>query len=91
MATSRPPLNAAQVAKALAAYQDTREQAVRYALGVLDPSAYHAPALPYLEVLTRVQELLAGEMARYTAQAEEQPETTADQVPPDVQEGKPDG
>lgn len=79
MATSRPPLDAAHIAKALADYQATREQAVRYALGVLDPSAFNAPALPYLEVLTRVRAVLADEMARYTAQAEEPP--AADETP----------
>ena len=70
-----PPLDEHQTAQALAAYASAREQAVRYALAQLDATAFDAPALPYLEVLTRVQDLLAGEIARYTAQAEEQPGT----------------
>jgi hypothetical protein len=77
---SRPPLDAEQVAKVIAAYHETRERAVRYALGVLDPSASNAPALPYLEVLTRMQEALAWEMARYAAWAEEPSEGGEAQV-----------
>ena len=64
---AHPPLDAEQVAKALAAYHAAREQAWRYVLGAVDPSAYNAPALPIVEVLTRVQGLVAEELARYAA------------------------
>ena len=58
------------MAKALAAYHQAREQAVRYVLGALDPTAFNAPALLYGEVLTRVQALIATEMERDAAPAE---------------------
>ena len=51
----RPPVTAQQTEAALAAYHATRERAVRYVLGALDPSASQVPDLPYLDVLTRVQ------------------------------------
>lgn len=43
----RPSLTEAQAAQALEAYQTAREQAVRYVLAALDPSAFDAPARPY--------------------------------------------
>ena len=62
----RPPLDTPQLEAALHAYWSAREQAWRYVLGAVDPSAYNAPALPMLEVLTRVQALVATELVRYT-------------------------
>jgi hypothetical protein len=62
---ARPPLTDQQAEAALHAYATAREQAVRYVLSALDPSAYDAPARPYREVLARVQELIATEIGYY--------------------------
>ena len=61
----RPVLTDQQAEAALNAYYANREQAVRYVLAQLDPGAFDAPARPYREVLTRVQELIADEIGRY--------------------------
>ena len=61
----RPVLTDQQTEAALNAYYANREQAVRYVLAQLDPLAFDAPARPYAEVLTRVQELLTAEIGRY--------------------------
>ena len=61
----RPSLDADQMAQALRNYVAAREQAVRYVLSALDPTAFDAPARPYGEVLTRVQELITAEIGRY--------------------------
>lgn len=65
----RPPLDDTQIAAAINAVHAQREQAVRYVLAALDPTAFNAPALPYAEVLTRVEELIAAEIGRYAAAA----------------------
>lgn len=78
-----PPLDTPQMEAALHAYWSAREQAWRYVLGAVDPSAYDAPALPMLEVLTRVQALVAQEMTRYTPEPASSEET-------DTQEEKTD-
>ena len=52
-----PSLDTPEMEAALHAYWLAREQAWRYVLGAVDPSAYDAPALPMLEVLTRVRGL----------------------------------
>ena len=80
----RPPLDDAQTAQALNAYYAAREQAVRYVLAQLDVTAFDAPALPYLEVLVRVQALLATEMTRYGYVAASEP--TAEEPPPAEEE-----
>ena len=82
----RPPLDGAQTRQALEAYQTAREQAVRYVLAALDPTAFDAPARPYLDVLVRVQELIMTELRRYTGEDDVPPEAAA---PTAVQEEEP--
>ena len=86
-----PPLDTPQMEAALQAYWSAREQAWRYVLGAVDPSASHAPALPMQEVLTRVRAQLEAEMARCIAQVEERTAATPEQEAPATHEGKPDG
>ena len=80
----RPPLDDQQTEALVNAYYANREQAVRYALAQLDVTAFDAPALPYLEVLVRVQALIATEMTRYGYVAA--PEPTAEEPPPAEEE-----
>lgn len=74
----QPRLTEHQTTQALNAYITAREQAVRYVLAALDPTAFDAPALPYPEVLARVYDLIATEMSHY---AEEPAEMSPDQSP----------
>ena len=60
-----PPLDTPQMEAALQAYWSAREQAWRYVLGAVGPSASNAPAPTMLEVLTRVQALVVQELAHY--------------------------
>ena len=80
----RPPLDDQQTEALVNAYYANREQAVRYALAQLDVTAFDAPALPYLEVLVRVQALIATEMTRYGYVAASEP--TAEEPPPAEEE-----
>ena len=76
----RPPLDPEQTAAALNTYYAAREQAVRYVLAQLDPTAYNAPALPYDEVLAHVQDLLTAERGRYAEAARIAEEAKAAEV-----------
>jgi hypothetical protein len=83
-----PPLDAQQTAQALQAYRTAREQAVRYVLSALDPTAFDAPALPYDEVLVRVYDLLGDELVRYLEQT---PVPTEEAPPAAAPEERTDG
>lgn len=74
---AHPVLTEQQTAQALQTYITAREQAVRFVLAALDPTAYNAPALPYPEVLARVHALIATEMEHYAEPATNAPEPVA--------------
>ena len=86
-----PPLDTPQMEAALHAYWSAREQAWRYVLRAVDPTASDAPAPTMQEVLTRVQAQLEAEMARCVAQVEERTSATPEQEAPVTHEGKTDG